>query len=146
MCWGFAVLIPWGALQANLKGGLPLICCWGATVIWTFGFDTAYGMADQKDDKKLGINSSVLSFGYKRAIKIIGLSYIITLFLLAVGALSVQIGWTFWPLFLIATYAMKKEIALLQGPNNQVSNFGRHFRNQVWIGSLILLGLILGRI
>jgi 4-hydroxybenzoate polyprenyltransferase len=51
LCWGFAVLIPWAAASGDLRaGGWPLLATWLATLLWTFGFDTVYAMADRPDD------------------------------------------------------------------------------------------------
>ena len=44
ICWGFAVLIPWAANQGNLNSPV-LLCCWLATIFWTFGFDTVYALS-----------------------------------------------------------------------------------------------------
>ena len=68
ICWGFSVLIPWAASESSLAGGVTLIFCWLATILWTFGFDTVYAMADEIEDKEIGLNSSAISLG-KKSIK-----------------------------------------------------------------------------
>ncbi len=145
ICWGFAVLIPWAASQSNLYGGLPLICSWGATVTWTFGFDTVYAMADQDDDRKLGLNSSVLSLK-GRTVNTISLCYGSTSLLLAFAAISAEVGSFFWPLWMLASIGMQREAMNLRGLISPINPYGTHFKHQVWLGALILLGLILGRI
>ncbi len=145
ICWGFAVLIPWAASESSLLGGVPLLSCWGATLMWTFGFDTVYAMADRNDDKNLGLKSSVLTLG-KKAKKIVAISYALTSIFLAIGAHWAGVGWSFWPFWLIASLGMQREILILNDSVLSISKFGRHFKNQVWIGGLILLALILGRI
>ncbi len=144
LCWGFSVLIPWAASESSLSGGLPLFLCWGATVMWTFGFDTVYAMADKSDDANLGLNSSAIILGNK-AIKFVGISYAITLSFIGLGAFLIESNWIFWPIFLLATFAMYREVGLLRKSNNQASVFTSHFNKQVWIGSLLLFGLILAR-
>ncbi|MFB8788708.1 MAG: UbiA family prenyltransferase [Potamolinea sp.] len=47
-------------LQLTLETATWLL--WGATVLWTLGFDTVYAMSDREDDQKIGINSSALFF------------------------------------------------------------------------------------
>ena len=145
ICWGFAVLIPWAASESSLSGGVPLLSCWGATVMWTFGFDTVYAMADSKEDKNLGLKSSVLSLGGKVK-QMVAISYAIACLLLAIGAYTAGIAWSFWPFWVIATLSMQREIISINKSKFSISTFGRHFRNQVWIGGLLLLGLILGRL
>ncbi len=145
ICWGFAVLIPWAASEGSLGGGVPLFACWIATVVWTFGFDTVYAMADKTDDAKLGLNSSVLSLG-KQSIKVVSICYAISSSCLAVGAFFAGINWYFWPIWLIAALGMQREVAILKGPDPALANISRHFQNQVWLGSLFWLGLVLGQI
>ncbi len=144
-CWGFSVLIPWAASQSNLLGGWPLFLTWAATLFWTFGFDTVYAMADSQDDLKLGLNSSVISLGGK-SITTVSISYGFTCFLLAAAAISVGIGWIFWPIWCLATIGMQREVILVKRSKCLINIFGIHFKRQVWLGSLLLLGLVLGHI
>tara|TARA_Y100001968_G_scaffold333489_1_gene396619 strand:- start:968 stop:1771 length:804 start_codon:yes stop_codon:yes gene_type:complete len=145
LCWGFAVLIPWAASESNLSGGLPLFLCWGAAVFWTFGFDTVYAMADKSDDKNLGLNSSVITLGNK-VLKVVEISYALTMIFMGLGAFLIESKLIFWPIFLIASYAMYREINLLKIANGQAAKFSSHFNKQVWIGSLILFGLVLAKV
>ncbi len=145
VCWGFSVLIPWGANQGNLNGGWPLLCCWGATLMWTFGFDTVYAMADSTDDAKLGLNSSVLSLK-KNVHRIVSLSYLMTCLLIGIGAIAVEVSFLFWPTWILSSIGMQRELLLIRKSNKQRVNYGKHFKNQVWLGALLLLGLILGRL
>jgi 4-hydroxybenzoate polyprenyltransferase len=145
LCWGFAVLIPWAASQANLSGGWPLIGCWLATLMWTFGFDTVYAMADRRDDANLALKSSALSLG-SNALKTVSLSYALACTVLATAAVSAGVGWAFWPFWLIASIGMQKETWALRGSNQPMTTYGQHFQHQVLLGAMLLLGLILGRI
>ena len=145
LCWGFAVLIPWAASQANLSGGWPLIGCWLATLMWTFGFDTVYAMADRRDDANLALKSSALSLG-SNALKTVALSYALACTVLATAAVSAGVSWTFWPFWLIASIGMQKETWALRGSNQPMTTYGQHFQHQVLLGAMLLIGLILGRI
>ena len=145
LCWGFAVLIPWAASQANLSGGWPLIGCWLATLMWTFGFDTVYAMADRRDDANLALKSSALSLG-SNALKTVSLSYALACTVLATAAVSAGVGWAFWPFWLIASIGMQKETWALRGSNQPMTTYGQHFQHQVLLGAMLLIGLILGRI
>ncbi len=145
LCWGFAVLIPWAASQANLSGGWPLIGCWLATLMWTFGFDTVYAMADRRDDANLALKSSALSLG-SNALKTVALSYALACTVLATAAVSAGVNWTFWPFWLIASIGMQKETWALRGSNQPMTTYGQHFQHQVLLGAMLLIGLILGRI
>ncbi len=145
LCWGFAVLIPWAASEYSLSGGWPLLSCWGATLMWTFGFDTIYAMADQNDDAKIGMQSSAINLG-ERALPIVAISYAFACTLLASGAVLAGIGWPFWPIWIIASLGMQYEVLVVKKSKGSLKVFGRHFQYQVWLGSLLLLGLIMGRV
>ena len=114
-------------------------------MIWTFGFDTIYAMSDKEDDKKLGINSSALSLGEK-AYVIVSFCYGFSSLLIAYSAFAKGVAGIFWPIWLIAFVGMQREIFLLKKLNDMKRQFSRHFLNQVMLGSLIWLGLILGNI
>jgi 4-hydroxybenzoate polyprenyltransferase len=145
LCWGFAVLIPWAAATGNLAGGWPLALTWLATLLWTFGFDTVYAMADRTDDTELGVRSSALSLG-DRAPLTVTVCYGLTALALAVAAGQAGVGWPFWPLWLLAAAGMQREALELRQKDLPRSRFGRHFSRQVLLGSLLLLALVVGRV
>jgi 4-hydroxybenzoate polyprenyltransferase len=152
LCWGFAVLIPWAAATGTLAGGWPLALCWLATVVWTFGFDTVYAMADRADDRRLGVRSSALSLG-SRAVAAVGVCYGLAWLALGLAAAGQSLQWPFWPLWLVAGLGLAREVALLQRSeqalrlDGQVGGgfYGLQFAHQVQLGALLLLALIVGR-
>ena len=145
ICWGFSVLIPWAAIESSLAGGGPLVFCWLATIFWTFGFDTVYAMADEIDDNAIGLKSSAISLGEK-SIKTVSFCYVISCFFLAMAAFKANFGLVFWPFWLISTLGMQREAFILNSRSKGIKTSGLHFKNQVRIGSLLLLGMILGKI
>lgn len=144
LCWGFAVLIPWAAAQANLAGGWPLALAWLATLLWCFGFDTAYAMADRPDDRALGIRSSALTLG-AAAPAAIGVCYALAALALALAARLAGVSPWFWPAWALAAAGMVRGAWQLRSPQLPRSAYGRHFSQQVWLGALLLLALVLGR-
>ena len=145
LCWGFAVLIPWAAATGSLAGGWPLALVWLATLLWTFGFDTVYAMADRDDDRAIGVRSSALSLGH-RAPLAVALSYAIAALALGLAAGLQGAGWITWPLGLVAAFGMQREAGLLRCPDLPRSAYGRHFSRQVQLGGLLLLALVLGQL
>jgi 4-hydroxybenzoate polyprenyltransferase len=148
LCWGFAVLIPWAAATGNLEGGWPLLLTWLATVLWTFGFDTVYAMADRDDDRRIGVRSSALSLG-RRAPLVVTLCYAAAATSLSLAAGLRGLHPLGWLLALVAAASMVRQGWLLRrlertGPPPAAS-FGRHFSRQVQLGGLLLLALIVGR-
>ena len=122
-----------------------MLYCWLATIFWTFGFDTVYAMADEVDDKVIGLNSSAISLGEK-SIKTVSFCYFSTCFLLALAAIKANLGLTYWPFWLISTLAMQREVLLLNSKPKGIKTSGSHFINQVRIGSLLLLGMVLSKL
>ena len=145
LCWGFAVLIPWAAATGSLAGGWPLALVWLATLLWTFGFDTVYAMADRDDDRAIGVRSSALSLGQQAPLAV-GVSYGLAALALILAAGLQGCGWITWPLMLLAAAGMQREAALLRLPQLPRSAFGRHFSRQVQLGGLLLLALVLGQL
>ena len=144
ICWGFSVLIPWAASESSLGGG-QLFFCWLATIFWTFGFDTVYAMADEIEDKVIGLNSSALSLGGK-SVKTVSFCYFLTCFFLALAAFKANLGIVYWPLWLITTLGMQREVFLLSSRSKGIKTSGLHFSNQVKLGGLLLLGMILSKL
>ena len=145
ICWGFSVLIPWAASESSLAGGITLVSCWLATVLWTFGFDTVYAMADEIEDKVIGLNSSAISLGGE-SIKTVSFCYVLTCFFLAFAAFKANLGIIYWPFWLVSTLGMQREVLLLNSRSKSIKTSGLHFRNQVLIGSLLLLGMVLSKL
>ncbi len=145
ICWGFSVLIPWAATESSLSGGMTLILCWLATIFWTFGFDTVYAMADEIEDKAIGLKSSAISLG-ENSLKIVSLCYFICSCLLAISAFKANLGFIYWPFWLISSLGMQREVFLLCSRPKGIKTSAFHFSNQVRLGSLLLFGMILSKI
>ncbi|MTJ08891.1 MULTISPECIES: 4-hydroxybenzoate solanesyltransferase [unclassified Anabaena] len=141
IAWGFAVLISWSAVTANITA--PTWLLWGSTILWTLGFDTIYAMSDRQDDQRIGINSSALFFG-KYAPTAIGIFLIGTILLLAGLGFLINLHTAFWITLIMATIAWIWQIIRLQQPEIPNPAYAEMFRQNVWIGFLILLGMIVG--
>ena len=140
--WGFAVLISWSAVSGTLESSTWLLC--SATMLWTVGFETIYAMSDREGDLKIGINSSALFFG-KYAPVAIGILFLGTSSILAVLGLRLQLQLSFWICLLLATIGWGGQIIRLwQNPQLHYSAYIQMFRQNVWIGIVLLLGMISG--
>lgn len=141
IAWGFAVLISWSAVTQNIS--TPTWLLWGATVLWTLGFDTIYAMSDRQDDQRIGVNSSALFFG-KYAPLAVGIFFLGTIILLAAEGISTNLNIFFWISLILATGGWIWQIINLQKPELPNPVYGLMFRQNVWIGFLILGGMIVG--
>ncbi len=142
IAWGFAVLISWSAVTGSLSQGAWLL--WGATVCWTLGFDTIYAMPDRPDDKRLGVNSSALFFGRHVVVAIAIFLASTVAFLFALGSL-LALHWGYWiSLALSAIFWGREVLILRRAAQLPAKMYGKLFRENVWIGFLLLAGMILG--
>ncbi|HEY9690762.1 MAG TPA: 4-hydroxybenzoate solanesyltransferase [Oculatellaceae cyanobacterium] len=141
IAWGFGVLISWSAVTAKLEIATWIL--WAATVLWTLGFDTVYAMSDREDDRKIGINSSALFFGDYAAVAV-GIFFAGTVGLLAWLGVVMQLHLAFWLSLVIATSFWSWEYLRLRQPNIANATYGEIFRQNVWIGFILLAGMISG--
>ncbi len=142
ICWGFAVLIPWAAHEGNIFNPV-LFFCWLATVLWTFGFDTIYALADKTYDLKIGVNSSAITLGSLTK-KSIHFCYFGTCLFIGICGIIKQLNIIFWPILLIVALLMQKDVnGVFKSKETNLKKISNHFTNQAIYGSLILLGLII---
>jgi 4-hydroxybenzoate polyprenyltransferase len=143
IAWGFAVLISWSAVTANLQPATWIL--WGATVLWTLGFDTVYAMSDREDDQRIGINSSAIFFG-DYAAEAVGVFFVGTAGLLAWLGVVMQLHLGFWLGLGIAIALWAWQYTRLRQKDIPRPVYGEIFRQNVWIGFIILVGMISGSI
>ncbi|MGD1913131.1 MAG: 4-hydroxybenzoate solanesyltransferase [Rivularia sp. (in: cyanobacteria)] len=141
IAWGFAVLISWSAVTQNLSQATWLL--WGATVLWTLGFDTVYAMSDREDDKRICVNSSALFFG-KYVQEAIAIFFIGTIGLLFWLGIVTHLHIAFWISLVIAFVLWVWQCLRLKQSDLPNSAYGEMFRQNVWIGFILLAGMIAG--
>ena len=141
LCWGFAVLISWSAVTANVS--TPTWLLWGATVAWTLGFDTVYAMSDREDDLKVGINSSAIFFG-NYAAEAVGFFYLITAILMAYLGHNLALNFGFWISLVIASMVWIWQYIRLRNPDLPRPIYGKMFSHNVAVGFILLVGMIFG--
>lgn len=141
IAWGFGVLISWSAVTANLESATWLL--WGATILWTLGFDTVYAMSDREDDRKIGVRSSALFFG-DYAADAVGLFFAGTVGLLASLGVVMHLHFGFWLALGIASVGWVWQYTRLRQSDLPKPAYGEIFRQNVWIGFVVLAGMIAG--
>jgi 4-hydroxybenzoate polyprenyltransferase len=141
IAWGFGVLISWSAVTQNLSQATWLL--WSATVMWALGFDTLYAMSDREGDQLVKVNSSALFFG-DRAPLAIGIFFAATIFFLSwLGALM-HLKYAFWITIAIAAVAWVWQYLQLIKKDLPNPVYDQMFKQNVWIGFIILAGMIAG--
>jgi 4-hydroxybenzoate polyprenyltransferase len=143
IAWGFAVLISWSAAVDKLELAAGLL--WGAVVLWTMGFDTVYAMSDREDDLRLGVNSSAIFFG-ENAANAVGLFFVGTVGLLAAMGINLHLHIGFWMAISAAAILWFLQYSQLRNADIPKPVYGQIFRQNVWVGFVILVGIIVGEI
>lgn len=141
IAWGFAVLISWTAVTGDFSNNTWLL--WAATITWTLGFDTVYAMSDKDDDLKVGINSSAIFFG-DFVSDAVGLFFALTAGLFAYLGIINGLNFLFGVAWLIAVIFWVGQYIELRQPQSELINYGQIFAQNVVIGFILLLGIILG--
>lgn len=141
LAWGFAVLISWTAVTGEISTATWLL--WGAVVFWTLGFDTVYALSDRTDDLKVGINSSAIFFG-KYAPDAVAIFLTLAASLLAYLALNLELHWTFWVAWGIAVTGWAQHYQQLRQEDTPKETYGQIFRQNVYLGFILLAGMIAG--
>ena len=150
VAWGFAVLISWSAIGCAANAPAAASCLgtgawllWGATLLWTLGFDTVYAMADRDDDRRIGVHSSALFFG-RYASEAVGAFFAGACGCLA--ALGVQLGLQpgFWLAWAITVVGWVAQYVRLSQPELPDRLFAQLFRENVGIGFVLLAGMAAG--
>ncbi|NER01572.1 MAG: 4-hydroxybenzoate solanesyltransferase [Okeania sp. SIO3C4] len=142
IAWGFAVLISWSAAVGELDTATWIL--WGATIVWTLGFDTVYAMSDREDDRLLGVNSSALFFG-EYAANAVAIFFFLTAVLLGVLGIEMELHFGFWIALGIAAVFWSIQYGKLR-QEEILKPYGQIFRQNVWIGFILLAGMITGLI
>jgi 4-hydroxybenzoate polyprenyltransferase len=141
ICWGFAVLICWSAVTKGLEPATWLL--WWATVLWTLGFDTVYAMADREDDERVGVKSSARFFG-RYAAQAVGVSFAGSAgFLAGLGSL-LDLNLGYWVALGLAILGWAYHYQLIRPAHPAPIVYGQVFRQNVVIGFILLVGMILG--
>jgi 4-hydroxybenzoate polyprenyltransferase len=140
IAWGFAVLISWTAVTAKIEPATWLL--WGATIAWTLGFDTVYAMSDREDDLRVGINSSAIFFG-KYAPEAVGVFFLITAGLLAYLGIKLTLSSIYYLSLTVASIGWMWQYYRLRQPNLASNIYQETFVQNVWLGFILLVGMIL---
>jgi 4-hydroxybenzoate polyprenyltransferase len=112
-------------------------------VFWTLGFDTVYAIPDRDYDKQLGVNSSALFFGAYTP-QAVGLFFAGAALLLAAVGLEMALGPAYWLGWLVAVGFWLTHYRQLNRYHQPPRVFARIFRQNVWVGFILLVSMILG--
>jgi len=112
-----------------------------ACIIWTVIYDTIYAFQDINDDLQIGVKSAAIKFKNNPQKILISLSLVMFLILIYLGLqMEFKIGYFFAIFF--ASLLMTQKIKRCDFKNS--AQCLSAFRMNLWVGILILIGIILG--
>ena len=140
--FNYGLILGWTSIQGQINF-TPLVIYFGA-IFWTLGYDTIYGFQDIKDDEIIGLKSTSIKFKKKpytflfSCYSIYLLSLFITGYLMKLNYFSV----VFFFFVIIQMYFLQLKKLQIEDPLSCIKTF----KSNNFLGLIVLLGLILGKI
>jgi 4-hydroxybenzoate polyprenyltransferase len=129
---------------AEIWGGVPFWAWWlfVANLFWVIAYDTEYAMVDRPDDLRIGIRSSAIFFG-RADVAAIATCYGLYLGMVAVMGFAYALGWGFWVAWGGGVGMAVRHLGWIRA--REAAPCFRAFRDNHWLGLLLLAGLIAGQ-
>ncbi len=133
LAFNFGLLMAFSAVQNHL----PLIAWpwYGSAVLWTLIYDSYYALADQKEDKKIGLYSTAVFWGDSSLIwiRILQACLILLWGVLLFHSLSLKLIIIF--LLLLLSFYRQNQFA-------REEHYLTAFLDNHWVGFLVFMGII----
>ncbi|MGQ0666182.1 MAG: 4-hydroxybenzoate octaprenyltransferase [Nitrospiraceae bacterium] len=140
LAFGWGTVVAWAAVRGRLD--TPVWCLFGATAAWAVAYDTIYAIQDRDDDQRIRVKSAALFFGSSIHLGV-GTAFGAMLVLLSVAGWLARIGWPYYATLLGLALFFSVQIGQLRRPVDPSQAF-RMFRAHVWVGAVVLAGLLAG--
>ncbi len=137
LAFGWAIPMSFAAIQNTVPKVAWILLL--ATMIWAVIYDTMYAMVDYEDDLKIGVKSTAILFGEHDRM-IIGILQFLMLALLFWAGTMISLDWPLHLSLLIAAVLMLKHRVMIRDRDND--KCFQAFKQNHWIGVVILLGII----
>ena len=138
IAFGFGIPMAFAAL----KNEVPPLAWWllVANVFWTIAYDTEYAMVDKKDDLKIGIKTSAITFGAYDVIAVM-ICYAAFIGMMAVVGLALNLNWFYFIGLAVASVIAVYHYSLIK--NRERVHCFKAFLHNTWMGAAIFLGTAL---
>ena len=140
--FNYGLILGWTATNDQINI-IPIIFYFGA-VFWTLGYDTIYGFQDIKDDEIIGLKSTSIKFKNNPS-TFLTICYILFLLSLLIIGILKELNGFFYFLYVIVVIQMLYFQLRKLDINNSL-NCLKIFKSNNYVGLLVLLSLILGKI
>jgi 4-hydroxybenzoate polyprenyltransferase len=140
--FNYGIILGWSSIM-NEVNILPFILYFGA-IFWTLGYDTIYGFQDIKDDEIIGIKSTSIKFKLNPYI-FLKLCYLIFLISLVIIGFLLKLNLIYF-IFLFMASLQIYYFQIYKLDINKMENCLNIFRSNNFLGLIIFLGLLVGKI
>ncbi|MBA3964299.1 MAG: 4-hydroxybenzoate octaprenyltransferase [Nitrospirales bacterium] len=140
LAFGWGGVMAWAAVRNELD--LSAWVLFAATVCWAMVYDTIYAIQDKDDDQRIGVKSTAILFGSYTwlGVGIAGSVMLACLSLVArINHLGIEYSLTLMGVAVILGY----QVLLLRSKISGEQAFSL-FKQHIWIGALILGGILMG--
>ena len=138
IAFGFGIPMAFAAIQGEVPSEAWFMLL--ANVCWSLAYDTEYAMVDRKDDLKIGIRSSAITFG-RFDVALIMFFYTAMLGLLAYVGHRLSLCWPYYA-GLLAAFAVVLYHYQLIKKRDEAQCFKAFLHNN-WLGAFIFAGILM---
>ena len=137
MAFGWGTIMAWSAVRNEIAW--PAVGLFVATIFWAIGYDTIYALQDQDDDRLVGLHSAALLFG-SWTWAAVGSALSAMVVVLGLVGLATGLAWPFYVTLLLTGVQFTWQVRRIRHPLAPAQAFAL-FKQHVWAGALILLGI-----
>ena len=142
LTFNYGLILGWTSVNNEINF-IPIIFYFGA-IFWTLGYDTIYGFQDIKDDEIIGLKSTSIKFK-KIPYLFLCISYTIFFLSLLTTGYLMELNKIFY-IFLILVFLQIFFFQINKFKIDDPINCLKIFKSNNYLGFIVTLGLILGKI
>ena len=138
IAFGFGIPMAFAAVQSAVPPEAWLMLL--ANVCWSLAYDTEYAMVDRKDDLRIGIRSTAITFGRLDVAWIMGF-YMLMLALMGYVGHVLNLAWPYYFGLMSALGVVFYHYQLIK--NREEAKCFKAFLHNNWLGAILFFGILI---
>lgn len=138
IAFGFGIPMAFAAVQSAVPSEAWLMLL--ANVCWSLAYDTEYAMVDRKDDLRIGIRSTAITFGRLDVAWIMGF-YMLMLALMGYVGHVLNLAWPYYVGLMSALGVVFYHYQLIK--NREEAKCFKAFLHNNWLGAILFFGILI---
>ena len=138
IAFGFGIPMAFAAVQSAVPSEAWLMLL--ANVCWSLAYDTEYAMVDRKDDLRIGIRSTAITFGRLDVAWIMGF-YMLMLALMGYVGHVLNVAWPYYFGLMSALGVVFYHYQLIK--NREEAKCFKAFLHNNWLGAILFFGILI---